>query len=174
MPVLIASAVLHIELYDYYKESYLQRTDPGWDGQPERLAEIEARLPRLRARGAGLAAIVATHMYIGLVRGQNRIVAATNPAGMRDHLTFAVNEQTIASYRRHNRGPMKLWAMISLAPHSYLMSICAMFDRLDVYLWLRVAAANAVFVAALLWQRRASRRTLQQLDALGVAPSPAA
>jgi hypothetical protein len=54
---------------------------------------------------------------------------------------------------------MRLWAAISLAPHSYLMAISGMFDRIDLYLWGRLVVANAVLVLVVLWQRRATRRT---------------
>jgi phosphatidylserine synthase len=173
MPLGIVTAVVHIELYDYYKESFLQRTNPKWNGQPERVAEVEGRLPKLLAQKAPWTSIVATHVYIGLVRAQTRVVALTNPPGAREHLTFPVTDETMAVYRKHNVGPMRLWAMISLAPHSYLMSICGMFDRLDVYLWIRVVAANAIFVLVIIWQRIASRRTLEELSRQGLAPVPA-
>jgi hypothetical protein len=170
--IAIVTAVLHIELYDYYKESYLQMTRLGWSGEPERLADVERKLDELRAQGAGFAKIAAWHAYIGLVRAQTRVVARSNPLGAREHLSFRVSEETIALYRKHNRGPMQLWAAISLAPHSYTMAICAMFDRLDIYLWLRFLLANALFVCALLWQRAASRRTREALDAIGMGPVP--
>ncbi|MDH5675201.1 MAG: CDP-alcohol phosphatidyltransferase family protein [Myxococcales bacterium] len=168
----VVSAVLHIELYDYYKESFLQRTRPDWDGQPERLSEVEARGPALRAQGAPWIHRFATEMYIGLVRGQTRLVRLLDPIGLRGQLSFRVSAETVASYARHNRGPIRLWAMISLAPHSYTMAICGMFDRLELYLWLRLLLGNALFIAVVLWQRRASRRTLAELEALGLAPEP--
>ncbi len=173
MPIALITSVIHIELYDFYKESYMQRVNPEWSGKPERLAEVEARLPPLVAAKAHWTSIVATHMYIGLVTAQTRVVARTNPMGAREHLRFPVNAETVRIYRKHNLGPMRLWAMISLAPHSYLMSICAMFDRLDIYLWLRVVAANVIFVVVLLWQRVASRRTHEELERAGFAPVPA-
>ncbi|MDD9939147.1 MAG: CDP-alcohol phosphatidyltransferase family protein [Myxococcales bacterium] len=166
----IASAVLHIELYDYYKESYMQMTDPAWDGHPERLDEVEARLPRLREQGAGLATRFAMHMYIGLVTGQARVVRLTNPWGLRHEETYTVSAESVESYRRHNRWPIRLWAMVSLAPHSYLMAICGMLDQLEVYLWLRLGAMNVIFALVLVWQRAASRAHRADLERLGVAP----
>jgi hypothetical protein len=64
---------------------------------------------------------------------------------------------------------MQLWALVSTAPHSYLMSICAICGRLDVYLWLRVILANAVFIWACLWQRLATQRTNRALAAAGLS-----
>jgi hypothetical protein len=69
---------------------------------------------------------------------------------------------------------MRLWALISLAPHSYLMAICAMFDRLDVYLYIRVFAMNGIFLLAVAWQRHATRQTWEQLvgeRSIEVAPA---
>ena len=171
--VAIVSAVLHIELYDYYKESYLHMTDPHWDGHPERIADAEARLARAKSEHLGLAARIASSMYVGLVTAQTRLVALTNPWGSREQLDFEVSDESVDIYRRNNRGPMKLWAIISLAPHSYMMAILAMLDQLEIYLWLRLLLANAIFAVVMLWQRRASRRTREQLSARGLSPVPA-
>ena len=173
-PLAIATSVVHIELYDFYKESFMKMTNPAWDGRPERIADAEARLESVRINRGGLAALIASHMYVGLVTAQTRVVGLLDPAGSREHLRFTVNEQTVAIYQRQNGLVMKLWSLVSLAPHSYLISLCGMFDRLDIYLWFRTFGANAMFVAILLMQRRASRRTIAELSRVGAAPTAAA
>jgi phosphatidylglycerophosphate synthase len=173
LPIAIAGAILHIELYDYYKESYLQMTDPRWSGRPERIADAEARLARVKEQRLGLAALIASHVYIGLVTGQTRMVALTNPWGSRERLDFKVSDESVAIYRRNNKGPMKLWSVISLAPHSYTMAILAMLDQLEWYLWIRLVLCNVLFAIVLLWQRSASKRTREQLAERGLAPVPA-
>ncbi|HEX2878869.1 MAG TPA: hypothetical protein VHO25_04970, partial [Polyangiaceae bacterium] len=55
-----------------------------------------------------------------------------------------------------NRGPMRLWTWISLAPHTYLMAIFAMLDRFEIYLWVRLVLANVLLLVALVWQRKSS------------------
>ncbi|NOY92392.1 MAG: hypothetical protein GXP55_14455 [Deltaproteobacteria bacterium] len=80
-----------------------------------------------------------------------------------------VDERTAAIYRKHNLLPMRLWAIISLAPHAYLMSIAAMADRIDLYFWVRLIFMNAVFLLAVVLQRRATRRTQEELSAIGAA-----
>lgn len=169
-PIAIGSAVLHIYLYDFYKESYLQMTDPRWNGQPERLSEVRAQLARVKAEGAGLVAVIACKLYVDLIVAQTWLVARTNPWGSREHLVFKVSEGSAKLYRQGHRGPMQVWALISLAPHSYLMAMCAMFDRLDIYLWLRLIVANGIFLVLLIWQRRRSQRTRVELEILGLQP----
>jgi phosphatidylglycerophosphate synthase len=174
MPFAIGCSLFHIYLYDYYKEAYLQHTRPDWNGEPERVADVIARAERLKAERAPWVQRAASDSYVNLIQMQIAVVKVLNPPAARHHLTFPVSAESARIFRQYNWGPMQLWAIISLAPHSYLMSICAMFDRLDVYLWLRVFGANAVFVWVCLWQRVATRRTNQALERSGLAPRPLA
>jgi phosphatidylglycerophosphate synthase len=170
MVVALLTTIPHIYLYDYYKESYMKLGDPTWSGVPERVADTEARLATLKAEGAHWTALVASRMYVDLIVMQTRAVALTNPSGAREPRTFVVNEDTARAFREHNRTPMRLWTMVSLAPHSYTISICAMFDRIDIYVWIRLVLTNLIFVAALMTQRIASRRTLAAWEQLGASP----
>ncbi|MFI5309374.1 MAG: CDP-alcohol phosphatidyltransferase family protein [Polyangiales bacterium] len=171
-PVAVLSAIAHIYLYDFYKESYMQQTDPSWSGKPERLTDVDARIARAKAEGATVAAM-SSRTYGDLMRLQTLVVPRLDPWGSREHLRFSVTPDSVESYRRHNRGPIKLWSMISLAPHCYVMAVCAMFDKLEVYFWLRLVACNVIFVIVMLWQRAASRRSREDLAALGLSPVPA-
>ena len=174
MPIALGLSLVHVYSYDYYKEAFLQHTNPSWNGAPERVSDIEARLERMIAARDPWPLVVSTQMHVGVLTSQQRVVRWTNPAAQRAGLQFPVNEESVAIYRKYNTGLMQLWAAISLAPHSYGMAICAMFDRLDIYLWLRVVLANLLFVIALFWQRRATRRTREALSHAGLAPTPAA
>ncbi|HKP58656.1 MAG TPA: CDP-alcohol phosphatidyltransferase family protein [Polyangiales bacterium] len=174
MPIALFGSIVQIYLYDFYKEAYMQHTNPAWNGVAERVEDVKARLLALRAEGAPWYARFSTLLHVGVLENQMRVVTLTNPAGLRAHLNFPVSEKSIEIYRRNNAGLMQLWAALSLAPHCYGMSICAMFDRQDVYLWLRFSLANVLMVVAFIWQRRATRRVLAELAEAGLAPVPAA
>lgn len=169
---IVVTTVLQIHLYDYYKESFLLRTRPDWNGVPERIADVHERIAALEKRGAPWLHRRAMQLYLDLVVGQTRVVALTDPAGGREHLTFRVSPQSAADYRKYNLGPLRVWTAISLAPHSYLFAIFGMLDRLDLFFWLRLVGANLLFVLAVVWQRRASARTRAALDAAGLSPIP--
>lgn len=166
--------IIQIHLYDYYKESFLMRTRPDWNGVPERIADVHRRIAALEERKAPWAHRLAMRLYLDLIVGQTRVIALTDPAGSRENLTFRTTPEAAEAYRRYNLGPLRLWTAGSLAPHSYLFAIFGMFDRLDLYFWLRLLAGNVVFVLALALQRRASSRTRAALDAAGLSPIPAA
>lgn len=173
-PVLMAfafvTAVVQVYLYDYYREAYLHRTDPNWNGIPETVADVKALYEKTKKEKSSWPAIFGTNSYIGIKSIETFVVGLTNPKASQENVRFTVNEKTVDVYRRHNLGPMKLWMWVSTAPHSYLMAICGMFDRLEVYLWFRVVAANVIFVAVLIWQNVASNRTHRDLEAIDAAP----
>lgn len=171
VPIALTTSV-HAHVYDYYKESFLLRTRPDWNGVPERISDVHQRIAALQTSEAPWVHRVAMRMYLDLIVGQTRFVSLADPAGSRENLTFRVSPQSAADYRKYNLGPMRVWTAISLAPHSYLFAIFGMIDRLDVYLWLRLIGANLLFVLAIFWQRRSSSKTRAALEDAGLAPIP--
>jgi phosphatidylglycerophosphate synthase len=173
MAFALLTTIGHVYLYDYYKESYMKQLSPSWNGRHESLADVEADLARARAERAPLYVRFSLRCYLDVVRIQRTLIRALDPAGNREGLQYRVDSQTAETYRRFNKGPIKFWSFVSVAPHMYLISICGMLDRLDLYLWYRVFGANTLFVCALLWQRARSRNTLDTLRTLDLAPVPA-
>ena len=170
-PIIVTTS-LQVHLYDYYKESFLLRTRPDWNGVPERISDVHRRIAELEKSQAPWIHRQAMRLYLDLIVGQTRVVSLADPAGSRENLTFRVSPQSAADYRKFNRGPLRLWIAISLAPHSYLFAIFGMLDRVDIYLWLRLLGGNLLLVLAIVWQRRASARTRAALEEAGLAPIP--
>lgn len=162
----LALTVAHLYAYDYFKESYLRQTRPGRGGEGEDPGTVSHLVAPAREQGV-LTYLAVRFVLLPFVSAQQRLVDALDPGAHREGMRYRVTEASAAVYRRHNEGPMRLWALVSLAPHSYLMAICAMLDRLDSYLWIRLFVMNAVFATVVVWQRRATERTNAELLALG-------
>jgi phosphatidylglycerophosphate synthase len=169
----LGTTILHVYTYEFYSGAFLNFTNPKWDGRPERLAHVKQRYEEVKKRRASWFEVIVGYLEVTMRTNQARVIALTNTYGRRDGLRYVVNEETARIYRRYNIGPMKLWPWISNAPHVYLMSICAMFDRLYLYLLFRAFVANAIFIVVLLWQRSASKRTLREWETIGAAPASA-
>lgn len=155
--------VMHLAVYDFYKESYLRATRGGEGNDADHIAQtVES------ARGKGPIVRLAIHwVLVPHLERQKAFIHWLNPDAWRLSQRLQSNPRTSEVYREENAWPMRLWAVVSLAPHSYLMAICAIFDRLDLYLYLRVFAMNGVFLVAAIWQRHATRKTLERLGAGG-------
>jgi hypothetical protein len=171
LPIMLTTT-FQIHLYDYYKESFLLRTRPDWNGVPERIVDVHERIAQLEHSNAPWLHRRAMRLYLDLIMGQTRAVAFADPAGSRENLTFRVSAQSAADYRKFNLGPLRVWTAVSLAPHTYLFAIFGMLDRIDIYVWVRLIGANFLFLIAVIWQRRASAQTRAALDAAGLSPIP--
>jgi hypothetical protein len=170
-PTLVLT-LAHLYAYDYFKESYLRQTRLGRGGEGEDPGSVSRLVAP--AREKGLVTYLAVRcVLLPFVTAQQRLVDLLDPGAHREGTHYRVTEASAAIYRRHNEGPMRIWALISLAPHSYLMAVCAMTNRLDFYLWIRLVVMNVLFVFVVGWQRRATERTNAELLALGaIEPRP--
>lgn len=162
----------HLAFYDFYKESYLRMTRPERGGEGEDLAKVEARMASAGKDGTppvgGVAKLAVTQGLLPLLRSQVQWVTLTNRIALGELRTAKPTPEMAEAYKQHNWWPMQLWTVVSLCPHSYLMAMCAMANRLDVYLWVRLVGMNVMFVIAVLAQRHASARTLEAWR--GLAP----
>lgn len=174
LAVALVLTLPQINLYDFYKESFLRMTRPERASDGESVAQVAEWADRLdRERGSLLQRLLVRHVMLGMLKGQDTAIRLTNPGARREGRTFVLNEESARIYREQNVGPMRGWAIVSLCPHSYLMAICGMFDRLDIYLWVRLFGMTGIFLTLLVWQRVATRRTQEALAKIGAEPTQA-
>jgi phosphatidylglycerophosphate synthase len=158
--------IVHLATYDFYKESYLQATRPGKGSEGHDADTIEETAQAARQQGP----IIRMAMKYALVphlQRQKAVVSWLNPDAWRLSQVLRNDDQTSELYRKENLWPMRLWALVSLAPHTYLMAICAMLDRLELYLYIRVFLMNGIFLVAVIWQRHATCKTSEELARVG-------
>ncbi len=160
--------LVHLWLYDFYKESYLRATRLDRGGEGEDSAQVAPRVAEAYRQGR-IIGLCVEKVLVPYLQTQERIVDLTNPAARSRARNLPRNPDTAEAYRRHNYGPMRVWTMISLAPHCYLFSLFAVVDRIELYLWLRLVVMNVLFVVALVWQKRATAWTLAELAPAEVA-----
>jgi len=163
----VGLTVVHLAVYDFYKESYLRGTRPGQDSEGHDADKIAETIETGRSKGPITRMAIEYFLVPHLMR-QKAFVNWLNPDAWRLSQQLRSDDQTAEIYRKENVWPMRLWALVSLAPHSYLMAICAMLNRLDVYLFIRVFVMNGIFLVAVIWQRRATRRTIEELAGVEV------
>jgi len=163
----VGLTVVHLAVYDFYKESYLRGTRPGQDSEGHDADKIAETIETARSKGPITRMAIKYFLVPHLMR-QKAFVNWLNPDAWRLSQQLRSDDQTAEIYRKENVWPMRLWALVSLAPHSYLMAICAMLNRLDVYLFIRVFVMNGIFLVAVIWQRRATRRTIEELAGVKV------
>lgn len=158
--------VMHLATYDFYKESYLRGTRPGQGGEGRDADKIAETVEAARSQGP-IIQMAMKYILVPHLMRQKAFVSWLNPDAWRLSQLLQSDHRTSEIYRKNNVWPMRLWALVSLAPHTYLMAICAMLNRLDVYLFIRVFLMNGIFLVAIIWQRHATCRTIEELEGSG-------
>jgi hypothetical protein len=158
--------VVHLATYDFYKESYLRGTRPGQGGEGQDADAISETVQAARHEGP-IIQMAMKYILVPHLTRQKAFINWLDPDAWRLSQLLESDEQTAEIYRKANVWPMRLWALVSSAPHSYLMAICAMFNRLDIYLFIRVFLMNGIFLVAVIWQRHATCRTIEELAGVG-------
>ncbi|MFT5353207.1 MAG: phosphatidylglycerophosphate synthase [Polyangiales bacterium] len=161
VPAILMTSV-HLSLYDYFKESYLRMTRPDGRGEGQDYDQTAQQIEVARENGL-LSYVAVKHVMLPYLKQQQRLIRFFDPDS-RELRQLMTKPEFAATYRKHNLIPMRLLTMTSLAPHSYLMAWCAMADRVDVYLWIRLVPMNIIFIIALIWQRWATQRMIKELD----------
>ena len=161
------TTVVEFNAYDYYKEIWMHMTRIDRPREGHLLSDIDKLRGSDSARNAPWYTRLSLFMYRDLINAQDKLIRGTNPMARR-LLTEARRSPASAEVYRHiNHLPMQFWKALSTAPHAYLFSIFAMFDRLDLYIWLRLLGMGTLASIAFLLQRRATARTLSAFEASG-------
>jgi phosphatidylglycerophosphate synthase len=164
----VGLTVVHHAVYDFYKESYLRATRPGKGAEGRDADEIGEIVEASLDKGP-IVRIAVEHILVPHLKRQRAFLSWLDPKAWQLSKQLKADEQTADIYRNFNQGPMRLWALVSSAPHTYLMAICAMFDRLDIYLLIRVFVMNGIFLVAAIWQRHATSKTVEELAGVRAA-----
>jgi hypothetical protein len=163
----VAVTIIQFNQYDFYKEIHVHMTRLDKRREGHSMAELED----LRSSNAVQAGPWYTRLsmmfYADFTRFQDTLVSATNPAGKKLLAELPRSEESAALYRQYNWLTMQLWKAQSTAPHAYLFSIFGMFDRLDLYIWLRLTVLGSLMVLTFALQRRATAQTLTAFAARG-------
>ena len=166
----IVLTVPHLMLYDFYKESYLRATRIGRGGESTDPEDMQRLVAEAKARGP-IHYLAVRYTLVGMIDGQKTFVEALDPLAASPMLRkLEATPESAELHRRFNRAPMRLWAAVSLAPHSYLMALCLIFGRPDIYVVVRLFVMNAIFVLAVILQRNATRQTWTEQRALADRP----
>lgn len=164
--------VVHFNAYDFYKELYVHMTRLDKRREGHTSNEVTELRKSESARQAAWYVRVAMFFYLDYERAQEGIVRRTNPQAERILSEAERGPESADAYRGFNRAPMQLWKALSTAPHAYLFSIFGMFDRLDLYIWLRLVGMGGLSLLAFGLQRRATARTIAAFQARGWLPAP--
>jgi CDP-alcohol phosphatidyltransferase len=161
------TTVIEFNAYDVYKEIWVHQTRFDRKREGHSLEDINKLRESESVKESPWYTRISLFLYADLTRMQGHLMRFTNPRARRLLGDCRRSEKSADMYRTLNYVPMQFWKALSTAPHAYLFSIFAMFDRLDLYVWFRLFGMGSAALIAFTLQRRATARTLAAFEASG-------
>ena len=143
-----ASSALHAVFFDRYQNAFIAAMRGSFEPVRDEFIAFTNEVNTLRRnRRDGLKVLLLT-FYLKYLQIQQRFgdVPFSNPS----------------LYCSSNRWMIRLWSYLGPSTNRTLLILCALFNRLDFYLWLVVALGNAWLLICFLSQRRIDRRLSDQ------------
>lgn len=142
-----ASHIFHSASVDYYRSRFLDRVEgssspSSADEDEDDARTFKAELDALKARKGHLFRKAAIGLYLRYLNVQRRMASRAAGAGR------GKQAGADAFYAR-NRAAMRGWTLLGPSMGGFLLIVCAVVGRLDLYFWGRIVVMN--FWAAVMY-----------------------
>jgi phosphatidylglycerophosphate synthase len=126
---------VHAMLVDYYRNRFLDVVLQRVSTFEEDLEAFEEERREMRRRGGSWFERAIISIYVGYSRLQRRLTSGTKE---HSHLADADPKE----YYRRNRVIIRLWLLLGPTTQITFLVVCALFNRLDIYIYGLVIAWN--------------------------------
>ncbi|MBX7044004.1 MAG: CDP-alcohol phosphatidyltransferase family protein [Ignavibacteria bacterium] len=134
------SKALQNMLFDNYRNLYLEIAYGKASDIDAEILEYSEEWDRLNREGGSFTDKLLVRSYIGYSKIQKKLTK---------HLTLNATAQ---SYKEKNKLILRLWSWIGSTTHMVALIVCAVFNRIDIYLILTVTIGNLIMIILKLWQ----------------------
>ncbi len=169
----IVTGAFHTQAYDYYKNLFLHMTEPG-RGEGETYDTARERYEREKRAGTlGRVGRITFPIYLFQIKGQRDVVSGYDPYLGDLGKVPSYSPVNSEIFVRNNAALMRVWrGWFGFGSLMFGLVIALLFNLLDWYIGLRVVLLNALFYGYLVpAQRRASKRTVEEIAALQQTPA---
>ncbi|MFI5252406.1 MAG: CDP-alcohol phosphatidyltransferase family protein [Bacteroidota bacterium] len=135
------SSGLHAMFFDHYQGEFISTVRGEINFLKRELAEFSLERERANNRGHRVQGFIIL-LYIHYLEAQKRLSTKRH-----NHL---IDSET---YRSMNALPIRLWSFLGPTTNRTLLILCAVFNRIDIYLWVICCAGNLWLIIMYVMQR---------------------
>ena len=135
------SRALHNMYYDYYRNTYLGYVYGKKTDIESEIEEYEHEAKALKRMNGKHVAKFLVGIYLKYIKTQK---------GITKNLILHVTPE---EYKNKNKFLLRLWSWIGSTTHLTALIICALLNRIDLYLYGTIIAANAFFIVLFIIQK---------------------
>ena len=149
-PLVIAgglSSAFHAFFFDQYQGEFISTVRSEENFVRREVERFEAELRRLRNEHRGMVKVFVLQLYLRYLYLQK-----TSTTGVKQQPYMA------ESYRSANLRMIRLWSILGPTTNRSLLIVCALFGRVDLFLWIVCVFGNLWLISCLMRQRMIYRQ----------------
>ena len=159
---MLASSLLHIYLFDYFKNEFIFYTVPEYHEKLEGLESLERQRQTLRATGGKKGHKFLLSAYLLFYSVQWTVLRFTLPSEYRGYLYWYLNNPRVPervkeamrrNYQHYNQLLVRGWSLIGATAHVTVAIIAPLFGRAYLVLWVICVPFNLYALVLMLLQR---------------------
>jgi len=143
------SSAIHATFFDFFQSEFLARSAGKSNFIDSEAGRFAAEMERMRSGPRALLKTWLLRFYLSYLRIQKILGQALEASGSR---TTANGSDSAAMIR--------IWSFLGPTTNRTILIICALFGRIDYYLWIVVGAGNAWLAFAYILEARYRRRIM--------------
>jgi len=140
-------------LVDYYRSEYISNTEGKPNFVDNELESFQQEYDAINRRGGKPVSKLLLSLYISYSKIQNAKKKASD--------TKQVSPEV---YVKNNKTLVRLWNLNGTATHAFILVICAVFYRLDLYIWYILLIGNVLALILWLLQKNSDNKALRDYD----------
>jgi hypothetical protein len=145
----VASAV-QSGMFDYVQSEFISASKGEGNYLARDLAKFTDELERMNAAGGKPVQRYMLRSYLNYLQSQSKMWPDN-----------AVSRIDPAAYRAAHRRLIRMWSFLGPTTNRTLLMLCALFGRIDLFLWAVVVPANIWLLACWLLERHSSRANVK-------------
>ncbi len=150
----LASLLVHVVLFDYYRNRYLEYALGEVSLYGDDLAEMTLEHQRMSNEGGQWVSRLVLSIYLKYLKLQQAIL----PEKDGDNTAKAFETE---SFLEHNRLAIRLWSFMGSSLHITLLMVMALLNQISWYYYAVIGAINAYAVLMLAMQVVVDRKTIK-------------
>ncbi len=140
------SSAVHSMVFDRYQSEFIARKIGEENFLRKELDRFTEEIRRMQEQKKGHLKILLLNLYILYLRIQNHFPGKERPGDIRPGLRRSAHNLMI-----------RLWSFLGPTTNRTVLIVCALLDRLELYLWAVLSVGNLWLVVCYLLQRRVYR-----------------
>lgn len=153
----LASLLVHVMLFDYYRNRYLGYAQGGVSLYGDDLAEFREEYTQLKNEGGRYLSRFIIYVYLKYLNFQQMFVSSQKSEQI-------FEKYDLDNFLKRNRPVIRFWSYMGSSLHISLLIVLALINRIDIYLYSIIFVINAYALFMFILQMIVDKKTSLKME----------